>query len=409
MAPVWTNLLPREEPSPSDTTPATPKLDTGAIAGISCAAGALFLGGIGLFLVYWRRQRRLERGVQAYQRPVEKQPFAAQSPPIFTLDYKMDRPPSINGGSISSYSRTPDCAKPDAFSPLGGMVSAMPTHPAYIPRAFVRGSTPAPLSTTPEEVTIQFQPEPEPPLPPSPPQRVRHQSKSRPDDLVMQAYLRAANGERVTSEAIRYASSPEEEQPSSVPGYSSSTLPLRQYQQQQPAAVARGIAVPGLTIPASVLSRPAQQPPLRPSRPYIDTPYLQPHQPVVTNDREIVIGAPRELSPPKHYQPPVLPFRQKYHQHLHQQQQQQEVYEPQYYPPPPPMPPPPPQQQRMVQLGDQPDQEIGRAVTSIHRRENSSDRKIGDWIAAQPDFKEYSTRQPHHRHPQQVPPDSDVW
>ncbi|KAK0719954.1 hypothetical protein B0H67DRAFT_643253 [Lasiosphaeris hirsuta] len=204
MAPAWSHLLHRDASLPGSGTASTATLDTGAIAGISCAAGALFLGSVGLFVVYWRRQRRYDQAEEVYYpRAVEeKSPFSKASP-VYTMDYKVDPETSTNSGSPSAYTYSPEVPASDPF-PHGGLASAMPAHPAYIPRALVRGITPtmtsAPsASPTPSRISNQA-----PPVP----RAVR--SKSRPDDYVMQAYLRAADGERVPSSVLRLASSPSE-------------------------------------------------------------------------------------------------------------------------------------------------------------------------------------------------------
>ncbi|KAK0619289.1 hypothetical protein B0T14DRAFT_204921 [Immersiella caudata] len=392
MAPTWSYVLPREgEVVPSDPTSSTIKLDTGAIAGIACAAGALFLGGIGLFLVYWRRQKSYDKGEEVIQRPVEENPFACTSPPAYTLDYKMSRA-SSTGGSVSSYTYTSEPVRPDSFSPLGGMVSAMPTHPAYIPKTLVRGSTPAPLPPTPEDEALRLPATP--PSPPTPPLRV-HQSKCQPDDLIIQAYLRTTDGERVPSEIIRFAAADDPSRPAS---HASSTLPLRN--AQPPARSTpppRGIPI-GLTVP-TFTSRPAQ--PLH-SRLQIDTFHTRNQN----RPDPVEITAPViSVQPP----PAVQPFRQKYHAHR----------------PPPPLaqrpayddtpalsiiparPPRQPVQAPPILPALTPT--IGRAVTTTtitsggngHKRDNSTNKRIGDWIAAQPNFRDASMKE--------AVDDGDVW
>lgn len=439
MAPVWIHLTPRDGNSvPSDPASSTARLDTGAIAGIACAAGALFLGGIGLFVVYWHRQKQFDREEMISHQPVEENPFTGQTPPVYTLDYKMNRDSSITGGSVSSYMHSPDPVRPDSFSPLGGMVSAMPTHPAYIPRAFVRGSTPAPLEPTPEEETLTSAP--------SPPRPV-YQSKSQPDDLIIQAYLRTTDGERVPSEIIRFASSSaadDDQDQHSTHSRSSSTRPLRPSQSHHsrsppPSRGTTLIPLPDLSI---FPSRPALSPLDIPatkrkknSAPPVELPIqMQPQLPTI--------------QPP----PPQPSFRQKYHQHLRptpQQAplplQQRAAYDEkqahmQSYPYPPihstsrsgsgsrEREPREREKHAPPVLAFTPT--IGRAVTTTvvasgngsgnegairkgsvkgiisgkvtesrsgsangsHKRDDSTDRRIGDWIAAQPNFRDVSGR-----------------
>ncbi|KAK1835971.1 hypothetical protein QBC39DRAFT_249028, partial [Podospora conica] len=194
MAPVRISIVPRDT-----TSPDPPKLDTGAIIGIACGTGALFLGSFVLFFIYWRRTRQSELEDAAPYSPhdLEENPFAASSPPAFTLDYKQSEkhPPA-------SYSVPPELLKTDTrrLSPVGGFVSAMPTHPAYIPRTVIRGSTPQPtrsLTTTTRSRSLtptteepdNLTPRSQTALLPAAPAR----SKSRPASSVVQAYLSAAS------------------------------------------------------------------------------------------------------------------------------------------------------------------------------------------------------------------------
>ncbi|KAL2136805.1 hypothetical protein VTI74DRAFT_1457 [Chaetomium olivicolor] len=162
-------------------------LTTGAIAGIACGAGALFLGAAGLFLVYWRRQRQFDREDDERDRFDESRLPGAMPPVVtYTMDYKMDDPQYHEGDQGSSYTYSPEKAS-YAFPPLGAAdaaASAMPTHPAYIPRALVRGAaTPSNRSTA----TTSPAPFPSPPLGSS-----STNPKNKADDTVFLAYLQAA-------------------------------------------------------------------------------------------------------------------------------------------------------------------------------------------------------------------------
>lgn len=186
MAPAGSHILPREsEPGTSGN------LTTGAIAGIACGAGALFLGAGSLFLVYWRRQRRFDREDSLYEEALdERRPPGAMAPAVtYTLDYKMDDPHHHEGDHGSSYTYSPE--KPSHPLPTLGAIEtagAMPTHPAYIPRAFVRGSSTRGGSTPSHRSTATTSP---PPFP-SPPYPASWNSKTQPDDTVIQAYLNVA-------------------------------------------------------------------------------------------------------------------------------------------------------------------------------------------------------------------------
>ncbi|KAK3902610.1 hypothetical protein C8A05DRAFT_33686 [Staphylotrichum tortipilum] len=164
-------------------------LTTGAIAGIACGAGALFLGAAGLFLIYWRRQRQYDRednyDAESFDERVH--PGAMAPAVTYTMDYKMDDPQHHEDSRGSSSIYAPEKASSFASSPLSppDMASAMPTHPAYIPRALVRrSSTPSNRSTA----TTSPPPFPSPPYPPS----IGSLSKTQPDDTMIQAYLSAA-------------------------------------------------------------------------------------------------------------------------------------------------------------------------------------------------------------------------
>lgn len=330
---------------------ADPKLDTGAIAGIACAVGALLLGAIGLFIIYWRRQKQYERQRDiVYRRPIDENSLAASSPPIYTHDYKMKLDSSVDG-SASTYAYSAEFPKD---SPFGGSdsVSAMPTHHAYIPRALVRPTGSTTLSSTPEESTPRSLPRSLASLQPPPPPRALR--KSRPDDIVMQAYLRAADGERVPSEVFHLAAPPAPPPPAPQMAPPSS-LPLRNF-----TTTARRFQ-PTLTI---------------------DTGHER--RPIAKRD-EMEITAPMGLSPPKQHQAQFQPFQQRYHQ-LRQQTQPGSLDE---------------QPQSTIA-----DRRAFRDRTQTgHQREDSASKRISTWMAGQP----YIQQNAHRYQTTQVPPDSDVW
>ncbi|KAK4127938.1 hypothetical protein N657DRAFT_642004 [Parathielavia appendiculata] len=182
MASTGSQSIPRDAESGANGN-----LTTGAIAGIACGAGALFLGAAGLFVVYWRRQRQFDREDNSDGDSFdERRPPGNMAPAVaYTMDYKMDDPQHHEGDHTSSYTYSPEKSS-YTFSPLGApdVASAMPTHPAYIPRALVRGSTtPSNRSTA----TTSPPPFPSPPFPAS-----SSNSKTQPGDVVMQAYRTAA-------------------------------------------------------------------------------------------------------------------------------------------------------------------------------------------------------------------------
>ncbi|KAK3327345.1 hypothetical protein B0T19DRAFT_160464 [Cercophora scortea] len=137
----------------TDTTNAqgSAQLSTGAIVGIAVGAGSLFLGAAGLFIIYARRQRQFDTADHFYRNggrlEMGSSPFVGTYTvpvgPVYTLDYKAMRRESQD----SSHSLSPEPTMPlPEFSHVSEMASAMPTHPAYIPRALVRGTTPSTMS-----------------------------------------------------------------------------------------------------------------------------------------------------------------------------------------------------------------------------------------------------------------------
>lgn len=179
MASPWPHILRRDGDSGTGS-----KLTAGVIAGISCGAAALFLGAVGLFILYWRRQRRYDRRDNFYRAGYDRPgPHREMAPAVtYTMDYKIDRQ-RRESNLGSSYTHSPE--KPAyPFCPLGSAdtASAMPTHPAYIPQAFIRAkSTPSNRSTvSPVPSTAQF---------PSP---GAASSKSQPNEAGTQAYLTVA-------------------------------------------------------------------------------------------------------------------------------------------------------------------------------------------------------------------------
>lgn len=188
MASTLARLLQRDSDSGTNGN-----LTTGAIAGIACGAGALFLGAAGLFLIYWRRQRQYDEEDNYYHNNFDGMgPQGGMAPALtYTMDYKMEHQ-HHEGDQGSAYTYSPE--KAASFSPAGAFdtASAMPTHPAYIPRALVRGTPPSShrstITTTVTTTTAATSPPPQFPSPPLP----SSSSKTQPDDAVIQAYLNAA-------------------------------------------------------------------------------------------------------------------------------------------------------------------------------------------------------------------------
>lgn len=149
---TWTPLVRRDTKGP---------LSTGAIAGIAVGAAVLFLASAALFVVYYRRQRRynaedseyyqysdsVQRGQHNTGRTFVAVPRRA---PTYTLDYKMDNQVGTGQSTPAQFSADPRAQNPET-PPLDDMASAMPTHPAYLPKAVVRGTTLKPITRRPSE------------------------------------------------------------------------------------------------------------------------------------------------------------------------------------------------------------------------------------------------------------------
>ncbi|GAB1314082.1 hypothetical protein MFIFM68171_04292 [Madurella fahalii] len=178
MASLWSHILQRDANSGVHSD-----LTTGAIAGISCGAAALFLSALVLFIIYWRRLRGYDREDTFYSCNFnEREPPGGMPPTLtYTTDYKMDRYQEGDPGTSYTYSTEKPAytiSPPSTY----GSASAMPTHPAYIPRAIVRG-TPTPSTRSIASPT---------PLPPQFPSPGTASSKSQPDEAAIPAYINAA-------------------------------------------------------------------------------------------------------------------------------------------------------------------------------------------------------------------------
>lgn len=129
-------------------------LTTGAIVGIAVGAGLLLLGGIALFIVYWRRQKKFdkEEEMNAFRSygaspdpflpPTGKMSASLRSysgqghykdggQPLSTGEYYDKMEEDIRAGRLQ-YNYDPRAAS-------RGPNSALPAHQAYIPQAMFRG------------------------------------------------------------------------------------------------------------------------------------------------------------------------------------------------------------------------------------------------------------------------------
>ncbi|EAQ90694.1 predicted protein [Chaetomium globosum CBS 148.51] len=246
-------------------------LTAGAIAGIACGAGALFLGAAALFVIYWRRQRRYDREDNSDSESFDEGGLRGNMAPAvtYTLDYKMDNPQHHEGEQASSYTYSPEKAS-YSFSPMSApdAASAMPTHPAYIPRALVRGSS------TPSNRSIATASPPPFPSPPFP--SGGSHPKTQPPDAMIQAYLGAATA-RTTSTTTTSQDSHTYSNTNTNPNHrhhesdSSFGLPIQsaplsnQSQSQSRQNSQPSLTLPSLTSPPhSASSTDASQHPLHP-------------------------------------------------------------------------------------------------------------------------------------------------
>ncbi|KAK3952803.1 hypothetical protein QBC32DRAFT_211713 [Pseudoneurospora amorphoporcata] len=149
---TWTSLVRRDTKGP---------LSTGAIAGIAVGAAVLFFASAALFVVYYRRQRRYNAEDSEYYQYADSvqrgqnntgRTFVAvpRRAPTYTLDYKMDNQVGTGQSTPAQFSADPRAQIPES-PPLDDMASAMPTHPAYLPKAVVRGTTLKPITRRPSE------------------------------------------------------------------------------------------------------------------------------------------------------------------------------------------------------------------------------------------------------------------
>ncbi|CAK7223977.1 hypothetical protein SCUCBS95973_005362 [Sporothrix curviconia] len=188
-------------------------LNTGTIVGIAVGGGLLVLGAIVLFYIYWRKQKRAKNNpFSDYQRDNDQyrqvksisSSFSGSTVPFYTTDYKSPpadqrnfelydkiktqhvvipegrRRDAPTPGTGALWGRdTPMPTRQQLLSPqmagtpmsqsitselVGQPLDGMPTHPAFIPRAFTRGSRnpmgmpdvkPATKSNKPDTYAIQ--------------------------------------------------------------------------------------------------------------------------------------------------------------------------------------------------------------------------------------------------------------
>lgn len=207
-------------------------MTTGAIVGIAAGTSLLFLGGSALFVAYYRKQKALEKEfnpdfhAQSGNRsvtPSSKGGFTAgdmrQTSQL--ADYELRAQYQYCNGNYYDKIEEELRSRPSNGSlglnkPGAGHQSAIPTHPAYLPRAMSRNSNRTNRA-------------------PSPPRHI-NAKPNKPDSYALQAYLAAAEA----SEALRVPPPP----PLGAPGGPKSIA------AGASSRSARQPQVPSLTLPS---------------------------------------------------------------------------------------------------------------------------------------------------------------
>ncbi|KAK4195813.1 hypothetical protein QBC40DRAFT_288461 [Triangularia verruculosa] len=305
-------------------------LSPGAIAGIACGSGAIFIGAAGLFILYWRRNRQFDREDDLYRTDSEEDVSRGAAIPAvsYTLDYKMNSPQQHHQHreDSGSYSYSPEKAA-YPFSPLStssnsGQGSAMPTHPAYIPRAMVRG-TPVSNHSSPQ---------------PTPPFNFSHQQQQDPSstfhpDPTQDDTTQPPRSQRPSPLNLNTFTSP-----SSSPGYLSSSSSSQQQRKQPPrlnllsttnslplpgkqnTTISGPLAFPNHYQPPPGLPSPPQPSHRKPSRKKKKE--KNPHDQIYDDDSTDV-ETPDGGKEMESYEESDIQYYHQHHHHLHQQQQQQ--------------------------------------------------------------------------------------
>ncbi|RYP40936.1 hypothetical protein DL769_011692 [Monosporascus sp. CRB-8-3] len=159
---------------PGDDNPAT-GMTTGTIIGIAIGAALLLLGGISLFVVHRRRERRYNKNTSEYpdfdaqegngpNRAPIKGGFASvdyKSSPSMMSDYELRAQMAYtnNAEFYDDLEKMMHSQRQnyhlDPHSIQRGAGSALPTHPAYVPRAMDRVSSRSAIPEVPRPVKYQ--------------------------------------------------------------------------------------------------------------------------------------------------------------------------------------------------------------------------------------------------------------
>ncbi|KAK8859316.1 hypothetical protein PGQ11_010050 [Apiospora arundinis] len=302
-----------EDTSKDNTSPMT----TGAIVGIAVGAALLFLGGAALFIVYHQKQKKMYNFENVQSEYDPRGGAASISPPVYGgfngvgdhkkinsqgsssmaaySDYELRAQQAYYGGKgIGSNAEYYDKIEEemqmrhqnysfDPNKPGSGPTGALPTHPAYIPRAMSRASGRGSSSS---------------PQPPSQLSQVQvpqptAAKSNKPDSYALQAYLNAAED----AATIKIPPPPPRGPPSSSgrrtsrdrsPADGSNHQPQQQYSRRRPASLS--ISTSNTTSLKAMRSPPPPPPPPPPAKPKVPSLIL----PSVPR-----IRVPKKYAPPK--------------------------------------------------------------------------------------------------------------
>lgn len=118
-------------------------LSTGAIVGLALGVAFLFLAAASLFVLYWRRMKHHADEQLWHDCPYPMPTDTHTRRLAYTMDHKS---PPFDRSMHSPETASPTTVQSPPASPefnesLQHIPSAMPTHPAYVPRAVVRQNT----------------------------------------------------------------------------------------------------------------------------------------------------------------------------------------------------------------------------------------------------------------------------
>lgn len=162
-------------------------LTTGAIVGIAVGCGLLFLGGVALFWVYWRRQKKFQRDEKAGYHGSN----SGTPDPLFPPNYPKMSASLRSYSAMGSHGRQGSLTAGDYYDKLEEEMGAGRTNYAYDPRALSRGPSsalPTHQAYLPQQNVSR---NPSPPMPPAPVHR--HTRSYTPESFALQTYSHGGN------------------------------------------------------------------------------------------------------------------------------------------------------------------------------------------------------------------------